>query len=106
MPKTTRSKNVDLIRWLNNGHENTVKRLKYVTNSTYLSKMALGDMDVGDRKARSIERSLGMPVGWLDRDNVAALNMSADEFELLQRLSSLQPEARTALLQFLSSVTQ
>lgn len=104
MPRTTRSRNLDLIRWLNFGHESTAKKLASVTNSNYLSKMATGDMEIGDRKARALEKTLELPAGWIDRDNVAMLKMSASEFELYQLLARLPEESRVALLSFLSSV--
>ena len=63
MARTTRSKNLDLIRWLNFGHENTAKKLISLTNANYLSKMATGDMEISDHNARSIESTLKMPAG-------------------------------------------
>lgn len=104
MPRTIRSTNVDLIRWLNYGHDRTAQKLASVTNSTYLSKMATGDMAVSDRKARAIERALDLPAGWLDRDNIAIFKMSVPEFDLYQRVAELSDESRTALKVFLSSV--
>ena len=103
MPRTTRSKNLDLIRWLNYGHENAAKKLSSVTNATYLSKMATGEMEIGDRKARSIERAADLPSSWLDRDNVAVLSMSPTEFELHQQVGRLPEETQVALLKVLSS---
>jgi len=96
--------NLDLIRWLNYGHKNTAKKLSIVTNANYLSKMATGDMEIGDQEARTIEKTLTLPVGWLDRDNIAMLNLSATEFELHQLVIHLPNESRVALLGFLSSL--
>lgn len=104
MPRSTRSRNLDLIRWLNHGHENTAKKLASVTNANYLSKMATGDMEISDRKARTIEKALDLPVGWMDRENVAMLKMPATEFQLYQTVSRYHDEAKAALLNFLSSV--
>ncbi len=104
MPRTTRSTNLDLIRWLNYGHENTAKKLSAVTNTNYLSKMATGDMEISDQAARTIEKTLELPVGWLDRDNIAMLNLSPTEFELRQLVANLPNESKVALLGFLSSV--
>ena len=103
MARTVRSRNVDLIRWLNYGHESTAKLLIHVTNANYLSKMANGDMEIGDRKARSIERAAEMPSEWLDRDNVAVLKMSPLEFKIHRAVLSLSEEKKAALLALIAS---
>lgn len=102
MPKTTRSRNLDLIRWLNFGHENTAKKLVSITNANYLSKMATGDMEISDRKARSIERATELPLGWLDRDNIAMLKMTPLECQIHQLVSQLSQEKQSALLALLT----
>jgi len=78
--------------------------LSAVTNSNYLSKMATGDMDISDRKARTIEKTLGFPMGWLDRDNIAVVKMTATEFDLHQRINQISDESKVALRAFLLSV--
>lgn len=102
MPRTVRSRNLDLIRWLNFGHDSTAKLLMHVTNANYLSKMATGDMEMGDRKARSIERAASMPSEWLDRDNIAVLKMSSLEFKIHRAVAAMTEERKAALLTLLS----
>jgi hypothetical protein len=97
----TRSKNLDLIRWLNFGHENTAKKLVRLTNANYLSKMATGNMEISDHDARSIESILKMPSGWLDRDNVALINMTEIDSDIHQAMKELPDEAKIALLTFI-----
>lgn len=104
MPRTVRSINLDLIRWLNLGHEPTAKLLAPVTNATYLSKMATGEMEIGDRKARAIERAAGLPPGWLDRDNVGHIQVSAVDYELLALLAPLDDAAKGALKTLLAAI--
>ena len=103
MARTTRSVNLDLIRWLNLGHDSTAKLLSSVTNSNYLSKMATGDMEISDRKARSIERAAGLPQGWLDRNNIELLKMSLVEHQLHQVITALPQEKINALRALLST---
>ena len=103
MVKTVRSRNLDLIRWLNYGHDSTAKLLAHVTNANYLSKMATGDMEIGDRKARSIERAAELPSEWLDRDNIAVLKMSALDFKIHRAVFSLSEEKKAALLTLVAS---
>jgi hypothetical protein len=105
MARTTRSQNLDLIRWLNFGHENTAKKLINLTNANYLSKMATGDMEITDHMARNIELTLNMPVGWLDRDNLSLINMSALDSELCQAASSLSDASKTALLTLIRTLS-
>jgi hypothetical protein len=104
MARTTRSKNLDLIRWLNLGHENTAKKLASLTNANYLSKMATGDMDMSDNNARSIESTLKMPTGWLDRDNLALINMTAIDSEIYQASKALTETSKAALLAFVRTL--
>ena len=84
MSTSVREKNLALIRWLKGGHDRTYKMLSSITNSTYLSKMATGDMAISDRKARSIEVKLELPSRWLDRDNTALALMANEDFELVE----------------------
>lgn len=104
MARTTRSTNLDLIRWLNYGHEKTAEKLAGLTNANYLSKMATGDMAIGDHEAREIERILTLPVGWMDRDNTAMLAMTPTEFELYQLVKQYPDETKVALVGFLASM--
>lgn len=102
MPTTVRSRNLDLIRWLNYGHENTAKKLSHITNSSYVSKMSTGDMEISDRRARSIEKAVELPVGWLDRDNVAILKMTPIEAQIQIFVATLPEEKQSALLKLLT----
>jgi hypothetical protein len=104
MPRTTRSRNLDLIRWLNFGHENTAKKILSLTNANYLSKMATGDMDISDQMARDIESELDMPMGWLDRDNIDVIGMDKLEYEAWQAMKSLSNESKSAMLAFLRTL--
>lgn len=92
MPQTTRTRNLDLIRWLNYGHENTARKLSSVTNANYVSKMETGDMEIGDRKARSIEKTVELPVGWMDRDNVDMLKMSPTQAQIHLLVAALSEQ--------------
>lgn len=104
MARTTRSKNLDLIRWLNFGHKNTAKKLISLTNANYLSKMATGDMEISDRNARSFEDTLKMPTGWLDRDNLALIKMTAIDSDIYQATTALPDASKAALLAFVRTL--
>lgn len=104
MTRTTRSKNLDLIRWLNFGHKNTSMKLISLTNANYLSKMATGDMEISDHDARSIESALKMSTGWLDRDNLALINMKATDSDIYQASMALTETSKAALLTFVRTL--
>tara|TARA_R110002072_G_scaffold139621_8_gene283408 strand:+ start:1379 stop:1696 length:318 start_codon:yes stop_codon:yes gene_type:complete len=89
MPRTIRSTNLDLIRWLNYGHESTANKLSALTNANYLSKMATGDMAIDDEMARSIESTLELPPGWMDRDNLGVLKMPVEAYKLSEAIREL-----------------
>lgn len=92
---------------MNFGHERTAKKLaSVISNAAYLSKMATGDMEISDRKARSIEKELSLPIGWMDRDNVAVLRTSAEDMAVLTSLSHLNPQVKLKLASFLSSLSE
>jgi hypothetical protein len=88
---------------MNFGHGPTVKKLGAVTNANYLSKMATGDMEITDEMSRSIETTLKLPSGWMDRDNLVLLKMEPTDFELYRRISLLNEQAKKGLLAFLSA---
>ncbi|GMU45948.1 MAG: hypothetical protein AMXMBFR26_07300 [Porticoccaceae bacterium] len=102
MPKTTRSLNLNLIRWLNGGHKNTSKMLSHVAHQGDISKMATGQMEISEWKARSIENALDLPDGWTDRDNISILKMSSIDVQIHRLVVALPEEKKSALLKFLS----
>jgi hypothetical protein len=103
MPKTIRSNNLSLIRWLNHGHTNTSNKLNSITNSNYISKMTTGDMEISDYQAREIEKTLQLPSGWMDRDNAQLLKIDETEFKILSLLTDQSLVAKDGLLCFLSA---
>lgn len=103
MPRTIRSRNLDLIRWLNSGHQPVVKKLIGLTNSAYISQMALGERPIETSNARSIETLLGMPKGWMDRDNVAIIQMQELDYALHEKVARLSEEGKKGLLALLTA---
>ena len=104
MPCTTRSKNLDLIRWLQGGHNNAAYRLECVTNSSYVSMMARGEREIRDYMAKSIETTLGLPERWMDRDHVEILNMSSLDWEVHTQILALSDTYKKCLLMFLAAL--
>lgn len=98
-----RAKNLDLIRWINGGQENTAAKLSDVTNYNYISKMATGDMEISDNQARKIERIMSLPNGWMDRENLSMLLMKEADFKIYTRIKEKTETAKNGLLAFLES---
>jgi transcriptional regulator with XRE-family HTH domain len=57
-------------------------------NQTEVSRLETGKDDVSDYLAKEIERGLGLPDGWLSRNN-AELLLSAPEYEMVGALRCL-----------------
>ena len=103
MTRSTRSRNLDLLRWYHYGNENLSSKIsRVVTNRTYVSKMCTDDMPIGDITARAIESVLGLPNGWLDRNTVVMVEMNELDWELHTKTSSLSDTAKRNLLDFIS----
>lgn len=104
MPHTVRSRNLDLIRWLNYGHKNTCEKLASVANSNYISKMATGDREIDDYTARRIESKSGLPDHWMDRDHVGVMKMGPLDWDALTQIWSLPDAAKKSLLTLLAAL--
>ena len=74
-----------------------------VSNATYLSKMATGEMPIHDFEARAIEKRLNLPSGWMDRDSIAILNMSPEDHAILKLLEDISNEGKAALHTFIAA---
>ena len=104
MPRTIRSRNLNLVRWLNFGHEHICKILAPIANKNYVSKMATGDREITDHMARRIEELTNMPEKWIDRDNDALLQMSSLDHALHTNISSLPETTKITLLAFVETL--
>jgi len=102
MPISLRSRNLDLIRGIFHGHQSVLKQLAGFTNSTYLSQMAWGKRPIDDAQARTIESKMGLPKGWMDRDNIRALHTSDSDYTLCEKVVRLPDAKKQALLALLS----
>ena len=104
MENANRSRNLDLIRWMNGGHNNTASEMSHIANANYVSKMATGEMKISNFDARRIEKSFQLPELWLDRDNLAWIKMDKENYELHKLLLVFPLESKLLLKSFLLSL--
>jgi hypothetical protein len=97
-----RARNLDLLRWRRGGHKALTKALSAISNWTYISKMICQEREISDLMAREIERELKLPEGWMDRENIAILDMRDVDYALYKDISTLPDERKRGLLTFLS----
>lgn len=91
------AKNIDLLRHLHGGHKELACRLKGVASWNQVSEFALGKTLPSELILDQIESSLSLPQGWTRRDNIAALSLKSDQFELLMNILRLDSSVRVAL---------
>jgi hypothetical protein len=99
---SVRSNNLDLIRWMERGHENTCNKLSHLFNAYQVSRMATGRQTISDSAARDIETSFALPKGWLDRNNIELLKMGSLDYEALQAIRPKSGNAKNGLVSLLT----
>lgn len=93
-----RADNLRLLRAYINAHQDSfVEILKLGSQSNY-SKIERGESPLGSESARHIESELGLPIGWLERNNSDAIFLSNDEFQLIQTVRHAPADATIALV--------
>ena len=101
---TTISTNVDFLRWKYGTHKALASRLKAIVNWKELSDYALGNAELGSGRAASIEMTLSLPSGWIQRDNISLTELSVEDYELVSSVLSSSPQVKSALLGLLKAV--
>lgn len=98
------ARNLDFLRWKHGTHEALSKQLEGVLNWKELSDFALGQKPIPKYRANSIEERLSLPVGWLSRDNLSLVDLSATEHELVTQVLAASPKVKVALAQLLAAI--
>lgn len=102
MAKSIRMENLHLARHLCDGLGNLAAALAPITNEAALIKMGQGKKAITDVMARDIEQMLGVPCGWMDRNNEGLIRLTALDHELFKQVSLLSDEAKKSLFEFIS----
>jgi len=92
-----RSDNLRLLRAYMNAHQDNFVAMLGIGSQSNYSKMETGDSLLDEVAARRIESDLGLPIGWLERNNGDAIFLSNDEFQLIKAIRQSPPEATLAL---------
>lgn len=99
-----RGENLRILRAFLDAHqENFVSMLGIGSQSLY-SKIERGDSLLDEKQARKIEASLGLPLGWLERNNGDSIFFSNDECQLITEIRKSAPEATVALIEAVKSI--
>lgn len=93
-------KNFSLLRWMHGTHEALVEKVGGTSAWKKLSDYVLGNETPEQYERQSIERTLGLPKGWTSRNNEALLNLSAEDFGLVESILCLDTKTKRALKAF------
>lgn len=104
MAPDIRTTNLHLARHLCDGLGKLAATLGSATNETALIKMGQGKKAISDAMARDIEEKLGLPSGWMDRDNEGLMKIERLDYALCKEILSLNENAKKGLLSFVSSL--
>ena len=95
--KKHRAQNLRLLRSFFNSRQEDFISLLGVRSQSQYSKLERGEDELGEYSARQIEKSIGLPERWLDRDNANLLFLSLAELSLVNEIRTINSEAVKAL---------
>lgn len=104
MAPDMRTTNLHLARHLCDGLGKLAAALGPATNEAALIKMGQGKKAISDAMARDIEEKLGLPSGWMDRDNEGLMKMESLDYALCKQILLVNENAKKGLLNFISSL--
>lgn len=99
-----RAENLRVLRAFMSGHQYSFVDMLGIGSQSYYSNVESGKTQLCDNEARKVESDLGLPLGWLDRNNGEVLFFSCDEFRLIQELRKSSPAATIALIETMKNV--
>lgn len=99
-----RGENLRILRAFMSGHQYSFVDMLGIGSQSYYSNIECGKTQLCDNEARKVESDLGLPLGWLDRNNGEAIFFSSDELRLIQELRKSSPAATTALIETMKNV--
>lgn len=101
----TRQNNLYLTRYLFEGLGNVAKLLAPRANESALIRMGQGKAEISDEMARAIEEKLGLPRGWMDRDNDMLLRkLSPIHYQLVTHIKNMPEKQLQTLLDYFTSI--
>ena len=103
---TTVSKNIDFLRWKFGAHKVLSDKLKGVASWAQISRFATAEDIPSPSTATAIESSLGLPIGWCNRDNLALMELSIQDYDLVTAVIRCKPSLKAALSALLESLNE
>ncbi|MBS0405608.1 MAG: helix-turn-helix transcriptional regulator [Proteobacteria bacterium] len=103
--KKHRAENLRLLRAFFDVTQEKFISLLGVSSQSQYSKFERGEEELEARLARQIEKSIGLPEMWFDRDNANLLFLSLVELSLVNEIRVVDPEATRVLASALKLLT-
>lgn len=102
MISEVRSANIRILRHIHSGLGNLAREISQITNEAALIKMGQGEKEMPDIMARSIEKKLGLPTNWMDRDNDEIIKMSELDYQIYKKILIMSDKKKSSLDAFIS----
>jgi transcriptional regulator with XRE-family HTH domain len=99
-----RKENLRLLREFFNASQEQFAILLGVSSQSAYSQLERGDQDLSSTTVRKIERDLGIPENWFDRDNSISLFLSQDEIALVNEVRGAKPKIALTLADLIKSL--
>lgn len=100
-----RSTNLRLLRAYFNSNQEEFATLVDIRSRSEYSKIEIGSKLLPTVNARQIERNLGIPENWLDRDNSEALFLSLGEVALIGALRNTRTDSALPLANLIKTIS-
>ena len=98
--------NFGLLRWMNGTHKALVTRLGPTSTWNHISDYVIGHSVPDENIRHKIEAKLGLPKDWTSRDNLALIRVNADDYDLINKIVSLDSQIKKAVLAFCISLEE
>lgn len=98
--------NFSLLRWVNGTHEVLVEKVGGSSAWKKLSDYVLGNEIPAQYERQSIELKLDLPKGWTSRNNRALLELSAEDFALVESVLRLDGKTKRAFKAFVTVASE
>lgn len=96
-----RAENLHLLRTFLNARQEDMVAMLALSSQSFFSQVERGEKTLASWEARQIEKAIGLPEGWFERNNATSLFLSPKEFDLIVELRNSNDEVTDAVLALL-----